>query len=76
MKSYSDNIPNVSTEELQRTAQVTDETNNLVNDNLKEIKRTAKLVTTNINLMKVNIVLSLLTLSSVAGVIIYNFLTR
>ena len=37
MKSYSDDIPNVSTDELKRTAAVGDETNTLVKKNLGAI---------------------------------------
>ena len=37
MKSYSDDIPNVSTDELKRSAAIADETNGLVKKNLGAI---------------------------------------
>lgn len=38
MKSYSDDIPNVSTDEIKRSAAVGEETNALVKDNLIAIR--------------------------------------
>ena len=41
MRSYSDDIPNVSTEEFKRSADVADQTNQLVKNNLAEIEAVA-----------------------------------
>ena len=52
MKSYSDDIPNVSTEEFKRSASVGDETNELVKTNLSEIKNVGDEVAANLSMSK------------------------
>jgi len=49
MKSYSDDIPNVSSEELQRSIGVADKTNELVKDNLDSIVVTRNELSRQIN---------------------------
>ena len=39
MKSYSNDIPNISTEEMKKTIRINDETNNLVKTNLATMQQ-------------------------------------
>lgn len=38
MKSYSDDIPNISTEEIKKSVKLTEDSNNLITNNLEAIR--------------------------------------
>ncbi len=76
MKSYSNDIPNISTEELKRSVEIGDETNGLIKKNYHElqlvqhnvenIKQQVKTVKT---LTVLIATISVLTLSALGGLI-------
>jgi hypothetical protein len=65
MKSYSNDIPNISTEELKRTALTTEEINQLVKDNLTAIEKVEKQMNTHFKLIIGTIIISTIILISV-----------
>jgi len=78
MKSYSDNIPNISTDEIKRSAVVTEETHTLVKDNLEAIEALSSRTNYQLNSVKShlgwNTFLLMLTLGMSTVTLIINLL--